>query len=233
MKRASILLVSALLLLAVATGCSDDEHSTPTFTRLRVTPTCGVSPLFVEGYAILTGGNETGDPLGANNTLEIKWDFGDGGTGSTTRDFHTYHTDINTVYTIRVTGTDPDGRTARDSIHVVVWSDSLVMEASSDFPDGIVTTEDIIHFNIKAFSCDINFDTDPGAFKTVPGDSVKMVFKWEMGDETVDDPATEYNVTAPDFRYDTPGDYAVKVTVFYPYWAVYRSQTLNFTVNDP
>ena len=93
MKRACILLVPALLLMALATGCEEDDHSVPKFTRLTVTPACGVAPMDVEGYAVLSGGNESGDPMGANNGLEIKWDWGkDQGTGSTTRDFHTYHT---------------------------------------------------------------------------------------------------------------------------------------------
>ena len=89
MKRAFLLLVMALLLLAVATGCNDDE-SKPAFTRLRVSPDCGVIPLDVEGYAVLSGGDESGDPMGGNNSLEIDWDFGDGGTGSTTIAYHRY-----------------------------------------------------------------------------------------------------------------------------------------------
>jgi len=225
MKRTCMLLVPALLLLAVATGCEDDDKSAPTFTRLRVSPSCGVAPMDVEGYAILSGGNETGDPLGANNNLEILWSFGDGGIGRTTRDYHTYHTPGE--WTVTVRGTDPDGQTTTASVQVIVHPDSLVFEAGSDFPDGNVTTNDIIHFDItKAMTCDVDFPT-------VPGDSVKMVFKWEMGDETTDDPATEFKRTAPEFRYDTPGDYEVNVSVFYPFWAVYRYQTLNFTVTDP
>ncbi len=81
MKRACMLLFPALMILAVVVGCVDE--SKPTFTRVRVTPQCGVVPMDVEGYAILSGGNETGDPLGGNNNLEVKWAFGDGGTGNT------------------------------------------------------------------------------------------------------------------------------------------------------
>ncbi|MCK9995308.1 MAG: PKD domain-containing protein [Candidatus Krumholzibacteria bacterium] len=217
MKRACMLLVPALLILVVATGCKDDDQSVPAFTRLQVTPACGVAPMAVEGYAVLSGGNESGDPLGANNNLEILWNFGDGGIGSTTRDFHTYHTPGE--YTVTVKGTDPDGQTASATFPVVVFPDSLVVEAGSDFPDGNVTTDDIIHFNIMASSCDIDYPT-------VLGDSVKMVFKWEMGD----DAASEFKLTAPEFRYDIPGDYEVNVSVFYPAWAVLRKQTLKFTV---
>jgi hypothetical protein len=217
MKRACILLVPALLFLALATGCEDDEQSMPKFTRLTVTPACGVAPMAVEGYAVLSGGNESGDPMGANNNLQILWNFGDGGTGSTTRDFHTFHTPGE--YTVTVKGIDPDGQTAVATFPVVVYPDSLVTEAGSDFPDGNVTTNDIIHFDLMASSCDIDYPE-------VLGDSVKMVVKWEMGD----DAGSEFKLTSPEFRYDTPGDYEVNVSVFYPAWAAWRKQTLNFTV---
>ncbi len=218
MKRALLLLVPALLLLALA-DCSQDE-SKPTFTRLRVTPSCGVAPMAVEGYAILSGGNETGDPLGANNNLEIKWDFGDGGTGNTTIAYHTYKT--HGIWPIIVTGTDPDGNTAVARDTVFVFPDSLVMQAGSDFPDGNVTTADTVRFDIMASSCGIDYPT-------VLGDSVKLEFHWVMGDADT----TQYTVTAPEFRFDTPGQYEVKVSVFYPAWAVLRQQTLNFNVTDP
>lgn len=220
MKRACILLVPALLLLALAGGCQDDE-SLPVFTRVLVTPDCGVVPMAVEGYAILSGGNETGDPLGANNNLEIKWDFDDGGTGSSTIAYHTYYTAKDTVV-VTVTGTDPDGNTAvlRDTISV--FPDSLVMLAGSDFPDGNVTTADTVRFDLFASSCDIDYPT-------VLGDSVKMEFRWEMGDADT----TVYNVVAPEFRYGTPGLKEVNILVFYPFWSVYRAQTLTFNVTDP
>ena len=215
-----MLLVPALLLLALAAGCQDDDKSLPNFTRLRVSPTCGVAPMDVEGYAIISGGNESGDPMGANNNLEIIWSFGDGGIGSSTIAYHTYA--IPNTYTVTVTGRDPDGNTATASVPVTVFPDSLVIQAGSDFPDGNVTTDQIIHFNIAAESCDIHFPT-------VLGDSVKMVFKWEMGD--VD--SHEFKIPAPEFRYDIPGQYEVNVSIFYPAWAVLREQTLTFNVTAP
>jgi hypothetical protein len=222
MKRACMLLVPALLLLALAAGCQDDDKSLPRFTRLRVSPACGVAPMAVEGYAIISGGNETGDPMGSNNNLAISWNFGDGGTGSSTIAYHTFNTDTDTTYTVTVTGRDPDGNTATASVPVTVYTDSLVIQAGSDFPDGNVTTDQIIHFNIAAETCDIDFPT-------VLGDSVKMVFKWEMGDAE----NHEYKIPAPEFRYDIPGQYEVNVSVFYPAWAVLREQTLTFNVTTP
>jgi len=154
MKRACMLLVLALLLLTVATGCQDE--SKPAFTRLRVTPECGVVPMDVEGYAVLSGGNETGDPLGGNNSLEIKWDFGDGGTGNTTIAYHRYYTEGE--HTVTVTGRDPDGNVTTAQIQVTALSDSLIMLAGSDFPDGNVTTADTVRFQmIEVTSCDVDF----------------------------------------------------------------------------
>jgi hypothetical protein len=56
-----------------------------------------------------------------------------------------------------------------------------------------------------------------------------MEFTWEMGDPDT----TVYNVVAPEFQYTTPGQYEVKVSVFYPFWAVVRDTSLEFTVTEP
>jgi PKD repeat protein len=218
MKRALKLLMPAILLLAIVAGCDEDE-SKPNFTRLRVTPDCGVVPMGVEGYAILSGGNESGDPLGGNNNLDVQWSFGDGGTGSTTLAYHKYF--AAGEYTITVKGTDPDGNSTSATYPVIVLADSLVINAGSNFPDGNVSTADTVRFDMAAFSCDIDYPT-------VLGDSVKMEFTWEMGD--VDD--TIYKVVAPEFQYTTPGQKEVTMTVFYPAWAVERKQKLMFEVVD-
>jgi hypothetical protein len=220
MKRACMLLVPALLLLAMATGCQDQDESKPTFTRLRVTPDCGVVPMGVEGYAILSGGNESGDPLGGNNNLEISWAFGDGGTGSTTIAYHQYLASGDYIVTVK--GTDPDGNTTSATYPVTVLPDSLVMQVESNFPEGSLTTADILRFDIVLTSCDVDYPT-------VLGDSVKVEIKWKMGDAG----GTEFNVIAPEYQYDTPGQYEVEVSVFYPAWAVVRKQTMTFNVTDP
>ena len=209
MKRALMLLTPAVILLAIVAGCNDDDQSLPMFTRLRVTEDCGVVPMEVEGYAILSGGNETGDPMGGNNNLDIKWDFGDGGTGATTIAYHTYF--VPGEYDITVTGTDPDGNSTTATYPVRVFPDSLVISPGSDFPDGNVSTADTVRFKMEALSCDIDYPT-------VLGDSFKLEFLWEMGD--VDN--TVYSVVAPEFQYTTPGTKEVTVTVFYPAWAVER-----------
>ncbi len=215
-----MLLVPALLLLALAAGCQDDDTSLPVFTRLSVNPACGVAPMDVEGYAVLSGGNESGDPMGANNNLEISWSFDDGGTGSSTIAYHRYT--VPGEYSVTVVGRDPDGKTTTASVPVTVFPDSLIIQAGSDFPEGNVTTDQIIHFNIAVESCDIDFPI-------VQGDSVKVVFNWKMGDAD----ANEFKLAEPEFRYDIPGQYEVNVSVFYPAWAVLREQTLTFNVTSP
>jgi hypothetical protein len=217
MKRACLILLPAALLLVLAvSGCN--EESSPTFTRVRVKPACGVAPMVVEGYAIVSGGNESGDPMGGNNNLEIDWNFDDGGTGRTSIAYHTYTTPGE--YTVSVVARDPDGQTADATFPVVVLEDSLRVRADYVPVDGGFTVADTVRFNIEVETCDIDYPT-------VLGDSVKMQFQWAMGDADT----TVYRVPAPAFQYTTPGDYEVIVSVFYPAWAVMRRDTLNFSVS--
>lgn len=215
MKRACLLLLPALLLALAAVGCNED--SKPKFTRVTITPDCGVLPLNVQGYAIVSGGDESGDPLGGNNNLEVTWNWGDGTSGRTSRDFHIYQAPGD--YTVTVTAQDPQGNTTSTTRPVTVFADSLSLEATSNFPGGALTTADTIQFGFVAESCDIHYPT-------VLGDSVKVQILWEMndpGDNT-------YVIAEPRFRYTVPGDYTVNLTVTYPAWAVTRQTQLQFTV---
>jgi len=218
MKRACVLLLPALLLTGlIIGGCNDDSQ--PRITRIRVSPACGVAPLEVEAWAVASGGDETGDPVGGNNNLEMTWTFGDGGTGSTTRAYHTYEEPGN--YNVIVTAVDPSGASASATFPVMVLPDSLMVTVVIDDDDGVVTTADTVQFDVTALSCSIDYPTDPG-------DAVKMTYLWQMGDAA----ATEFTGVAPRFRYTTAGSYEVDVRVTYPEWAVTRHATLNITVND-
>ncbi|MBK7771849.1 MAG: PKD domain-containing protein [bacterium] len=146
MKRVSKLLSICLATLALAflaTGCKEDNK--PRITRMNVSPSCGVAPVEVIATAYASGGDETGDPLGGNNGLDMNWNYGDGGTGSTSVSYHTYNTPGE--YNVIVTATDPGGESASASVPVTVLADSLVVGAATNFPGGTVTTDDIVRFD--------------------------------------------------------------------------------------
>jgi PKD repeat protein len=216
MKRACLLLLPALLLALASIGCNE-EDSIPAFTRVRISPACGVAPMSVEGYAIVSGGDESGDPLGGNNNLEINWSWGDGGSGRTSIAYHDFQTPGE--YKVTVTAKDPQGNMATETVTVQVMSDSLLIQATSSAMTGSVTTADTVQFDFSALSCDINYPTEPG-------DDVKVQVLWEMNDP---DNHT-YEVASPLFRFTTPGDYEIDLTVTYPAWAVTRYDKVMLTV---
>lgn len=207
MKRACLLLLPAILLIALAaTGC--DDESKPIFTRVRATPTCGVVPLSVEVFAAVSGGNESGDPMGGTNNLEVNWNFGDGGTGTTSISFHKYQTPG--TYDIIVTAVDPDGNTTSSSVPVTVMADSLVVtaEATNQTP----AIGERVKFDMTALGCAINYPT-------VLGDSVKMSFRWSIMSAA---DTTTFEGAGPSFTFDAAGHYDVEMAVTYPAQAVTR-----------
>jgi len=214
-----------VLLALVATGCNDETE--PEFTRLIINPQCGVVPLEIEGYATLTGGNETGDPTGGNNNLEITWDFGDGATGTTSIAYHVYREAGD--YDVVVSAKDADGKTASISVPVTVRADTLSVEATSNFhgdlvnpgEEGLVTTGQDIHFTVFAESCTIDRDNDDHYRN--------LSFVWRMNDST----GQIFESRDPVFSFDAPGTYEVSVAVSLPELAVTRHSSLTFIVTDP
>jgi PKD domain len=226
MKHAITVALPAVLLLALLVGGCNDE-SVPEFTRLVVNPSCGVMPLEIDGFAAVSGGNESGDPTGGNNNLEMTWDFGDGTTGQTSIAYHIY--DEPGTYNVRVTATDPDGQTAEISTPVVVRADTLTVEAASNFhgefvnaeDEGRVTTGQQILFNLFAESCDID-PTNDEHYRN-------LTFVWHMNDSA----DRVYYSRNPIFSYDTAGEYDATVAVTHPALAATRKSTLHFVVTDP
>jgi len=218
MKRACVLLLPAMLLIVLATSACNDE-SQPIFTRVRVTPVCGVAPLNVETFAAVSGGNESGDPLGGTNNLEIAWNYHDGGSGRTSINYHQYLEAGE--YEITVTATDPDGKTATSSVPVTVMTDSLVISATSDPEAGEITAGQTVQFGLTASSCDIDY---PAA----EGDAVKMSFRWDIGDTN----NTVYSGPTPQYTFNATGEYDVQLTVTYPAQAVTRRAVLHFNVTQ-
>jgi len=218
MRRAlSLLLPAVLLVLLVFAGC--DDESKPKFSRIEASPTCGVAPMPVEFRAVATGGNETADPTGGNNNLEISWSFGDGGTGNTTIAYHTFQ-EAGT-YNVVATASDPDGGNASISQEIVVFADSLSILASSNFPDGAVTVNDTVRFSIWAESCQIDPDNED--------DYRNLVYEWNMNDGS----DVVFRSRDPRYSFGTPGTYQVTVNVSYTALAITRRDTLSFEVTDP
>ncbi len=217
MRRAFLLLLPAVLLVLLAFAGCDDE-SKPKFSRIEATPSCGVAPLPVEFRAVSTGGNETGDPTGGNNNLEITWNFGDGGTSNTSVTYHTFQ-DAG-VYNVVATAEDPDGERASIAYEIVVKADSMTVEASSNFPDGAVTVNDTISFDLMADACDINPDMDD--------DYRNLVFDWHMNDGS----GNVFQSRQPRYNFTAAGSYDVTVNVSFTGLAITRRDTLHFEVTD-
>ena len=242
MKHPVKLILPAIVLLALLiSGCSDETE--PQFTRLVINPQCGVVPLEIEGYATVSGGNESGDPTGGNNNLEITWDFDDGTTSSTSISYHVF--DKPDVYNVRVTAKDPDGKTTEISLPVTVRADSLWVDATSNLhgdlvnpgEEGLVKTNEDIYFNLYAESCEIDMDVDDHyrnlSFVWHMGDWHDVVVIDEEGEETIISVETVSYTRSPVFSYAIADEYDVTVDVAYPALAVIRHSALHFTVTDP
>jgi hypothetical protein len=219
--------LAALALILPVGGCKED--SKPIITRMNVTPACGVAPVSVVATAYASGGDESGSPLGGNNNLEMAWQFGDGGTGATSVTYHTYTTPGE--YDVLVTATDPAGEIASATVPVVVLPDSLVVEVATNFPSGTLTTDDVVRFDATVYTCGVDYPT-------VPGDAVKLAFRWEMNDAAnrVFEDAQPGNQLTPEgdpgVRFTVAGEYDIDLTVTYPAWAVTRHRTLHLVVED-
>jgi PKD repeat protein len=218
--------LAVLSLALLAAGCKED--SKPRITRMKVTPACGVAPVSVVATAYASGGDESGSPLGGNNNLEMAWQFGDGGTGATSVAYHTYT--AAGEYDVLVTATDPAGETASASVPIVVLPDSLVVEVATNFPGNDPTTDDVVRFDATVYTCGVDYPT-------VPGDAVKLAFRWRMNDTAgrVFTEAQPGRQTTPEgdpgVRFTEPGVYDVELTVTYPAWAVTRHRTIQLTVS--
>lgn len=217
MKRAFFLLLPAVLLVFLFIAGCDDETN-PQFSRIRVYPQCGVAPLQVDCLAIVSGGNESGDPTGGNNNLDIRWDFGDGGSGTTSINYHTYSEPGE--YLVVATAEDPDGKTTSISQMVTVIADTLTVRASSDYDDLAVTVADTINFDLWASSCEIDPLEDD--------DYRNLIFEWQMNDGT----DTVFQSRQPAYTFVTTGDYEVTLSVVYPALATTRRDTLAFSVTE-
>jgi len=122
--------IAALALFAAVQGCSEDENLAPVFTRVESNVECGYAPVDVQFLAIASGGDAMEDPTGANDYLDVTWDFGDDTTGTGSVTSHRFT--VPDLYEIRATVTDEDGDSATETLELEVRADSLVIAAPND-----------------------------------------------------------------------------------------------------
>ncbi|MFH1842811.1 MAG: PKD domain-containing protein [bacterium] len=190
MRKIGVVFLLFSLITVVMIGCKE-ENRAPYFTRVSTNGTngaCGVLPFQVEFYAIASGGDALDNPTGANLYLDIDWNFGDDTTTSgSSIVYHTYNNPG--TYDVVVTVKDKDGDTARDTVIVVVRSDTLSIWAESD-PEDMATSADTIQFNVFAEAC---------GFDPLTGDYGRFTYNWYMDDAD----NTVYKGRAPRHVYAT------------------------------
>jgi hypothetical protein len=217
MKRVICLLLTALMLAAVV-GCKDETR--PKITRISISQTCGIVPMQVEVYGAASGGDESGGPTGGVNNLDYVWNFGDG-TSPTSISYHTYTAD--SLYTITLTVTDPNGLKDTNFVQVLALADSLRIETEVLPASGVTTTTPVL-FDYIAASCDINPDLDE--------DYVKLISTWFVEDPGAPGGMVAYTARNPVHTFSAEGTFEVRLNVFYPAWDVFRNVTMQIVVDD-
>ena len=117
-----------------------------------------------------------------------------------------------------MTATDPDGNRAVATYPVTVLADTLNIDIFSNFPEGTVTTDDVVRFDLLASACDIDPD--------VMGDYVKLTYKWAIDGQI-------FTGQNPEYSFPAAGQYDVELAASYAALAVVRKDTLTLTVVDP
>lgn len=198
MRKSILIALLAAAAMALLPGCGDDENLVPYFARTEAEPECGVAPLEVQFLAYATGGDMADDPTGANNYIDIDWDFGDGQTGFGSVIFHVY--DTPGEYEVVVRAKDKDGDASRpDTLHVVVRDRFMNLVTT---PDTTVTAGDEVAFGLNAELC--GFDPLESSYS-------RFSYLWEMDDED----GTVYTERFPVHVYpvEEVGTHVVKITV--------------------
>ncbi len=217
MRKFAVILFLAAAGALLWAGCSEDDH-TPYFTRVTASAECGVAPLIVQFTARATGGNPLSDPTGANDYLEITWDFGDGNGATGSLVHHTYTTPDD--YTVVVRLRDDDGEGDPYTLNVSVRADSLAIRA---YPDTTVAPGQAVPFTVYADIC--GFDKNTGNY------SQRFLYRWRMGDVA----NTVYFGRSPQHAYTAAdlGARQVIVTVIDDQFYLTRHDTLTVLVQAP
>ncbi len=171
MRKSILILWLAAVCLACLAGCGDDENLVPYFTRVEADPACGVAPLNVEFLAMASGGDLKDEPTGSNASVDIAWDYMDGGTGFGSINYHVFEQPG--VYDVEVVATDDDGDNSEIRVvQIVVREDRLTAVAIAD--RDVVAPGDTVRFDAIADLCD---------FDPVAGNYTRFDFLWYLDDE--------------------------------------------------
>ncbi|MFO7654387.1 MAG: PKD domain-containing protein [Candidatus Krumholzibacteriia bacterium] len=216
------LVVLALIVstaLALVSGCSDD-NSRPNFSRLSTSGSCGVAPFEVEFLGIASGGEEGSDPTGANMWYEIVWDFGDGGTATGSKVYHTFQEPD--TYRVRAVARDDDGDEARIDTLITVLADTLSIFPVSTPPAGstILAGRDTLELTLTAETCGLDPEADY--------QYTRFLYRWQAGPirSDVRNPRIVFPVTSADTQW-------VHLAVEDPALAVVRRDSLMFVLQQP
>lgn len=222
MKR--VICLTAVLMLLTVLGCKDENF--PKITRINVSESCGVVPMYLEVYGAASGGDESGGATGGVNNLEYTWDFGDG-SGATSISYHTYDTvpedSISTVYRVTLTVSDPDGKSDVNYVTVTVIADSLKITPATIPAMGITAGSPVL-LDYLAMSCDIEPLNDD--------DYVQLNQTWTVIDPAVPGGVAVYEGRSPVHSFAAAGTYDVNLHVYYAAWEVHRNVDLQVVV-DP
>jgi len=130
---AVVVLVASLLVLAASCSFLDSDDDVPAanqapVAQFTISRTSGQSPLSVSFDA-----SGSSDPDGSIQTYA--WSFGDGDSGSGVQIAHTYSSTTSRAFTVRLTVTDDQGRTASTTRSITVSAESQTSPCNCSGPD--------------------------------------------------------------------------------------------------
>ena len=223
MRKPLVPVLLAALGAFVVVGCNS-ENLVPYFSRVDSSEDCGVAPLPVQFVARASGGDDLDDFTGANDYLEISWDFRDGDTASGSLVYHTFEDPGH--YDVMVTVSDKDGEGETVYLPVEVLADSLtvvtVPGGNGAEPDTTVASGQSLPFTVFASSCDFQAEADDAAY------DLRFVFTWLMDDMA----QTVYRVRSPShaFALADTGLRHVVLTILDPQRSLTRRDTVTVLV---
>ena len=215
MRKLGLILLLATLATILTVGCSDDNDSKPTVTRLTASSLCGVAPMRVDFRADATGGVAFPEPTGGNNWLQMNWDFGDGTTivDGTSVAYHTFT--VPDTHLVTVTAVDESGDQASRTVEIITLADSMGVLVYGMVDDQI--TDDVLtcrpyHLGTLIETC---------GFDPVLDSYERFIYHWEIGDATYTSPDPWHT-----FLGGSEGLQTVRVRLEYPDRSITRNDSL-------